>query len=130
VTGTRIARPNFDTASPIVVLPAAAFERTGSEHRRANPQIDIRISCRATRHVQQYRQLDLTSYSCGGEPQPARARREPHSATQHPRRGPTAGASQRQWRDGTVNVIPPALIESVDIVHWRRVGCLRVAPSR
>jgi len=30
VTGTRIARPNFDTASPIVVLPAAAFERTGS----------------------------------------------------------------------------------------------------
>ena len=30
VTGTRIARPNFDAASPIVAVPAAAFERTAS----------------------------------------------------------------------------------------------------
>ncbi len=30
VTGTRIARPNFDAASPIVAVPAAAFERTSS----------------------------------------------------------------------------------------------------
>ena len=30
ITGTRIARPNFDAASPIVMVPAAAFERTAS----------------------------------------------------------------------------------------------------
>ena len=30
VTGSRIARPTFDAASPIVMVPAAAFERTAS----------------------------------------------------------------------------------------------------
>ena len=30
MTGTRISRPNFDAASPIIAVPAAAFERTSS----------------------------------------------------------------------------------------------------
>jgi outer membrane receptor protein involved in Fe transport len=108
VTGTRIARPNFDAASPIVMVPAAAFERTASGTAETT----------LNRYPQFVPSHTSTSNNSGGysEGQASlnlRGLGENRTLTlvDGRRLMPVNGNGETD-----LNVIPPALIESVEIV--------------
>jgi outer membrane receptor protein involved in Fe transport len=111
VTGTRIARPNFDAASPIVAVPAAAFERTASSTAETtlNRYPQFVPSHTGTSNDQG----PDNSYSQGRASLNLRGLGENRTLTlvEGRRLVPVNGNGETD-----LNVIPPALIESAEIV--------------
>ena len=108
VTGTRIARSNFEAASPIVEVPAAAFERSASGT----------VETTLNRYPQFVPSHTSTSNNSGGysEGQASlnlRGLGENRTLTliDGRRLTPVNGNGETD-----LNVIPPALIESAEIV--------------
>ena len=117
VTGTRIARPNFEAASPIVAVPRCGIRAYGVGHRRDDAESISAVRAELHRHVQQCAgSLNSDSEGRAG-PQPARARRRTRTLTlvDGRRLMPVNGNGETD-----LNVIPPALIESVEIVTGGR----------
>ncbi len=109
VTGTRIARPNFEAASPIVAVPAAAFERSASNTAETTLN-------RYPQFVPSYTgtsNLAGSRYSDGQASLNLRGLGENRTLTlvDGRRLMPVNGNGETD-----LNVIPPALIESVEIV--------------
>ncbi len=110
VTGTRIARPNFEAASPIVAVPAAAFERTASStvESTLNQYPQFVPSYTGTSN-----NIGLNSASSGQASLNLRGLGEKRTLTlvEGSRLVPVNANGETD-----LNVIPPALIESVEIV--------------
>jgi outer membrane receptor protein involved in Fe transport len=110
VTGTRIARPNFDAASPIVVIAAERFERTGSgtAETTLNDFPQFVPSYTGTTNGG-----GLNPYSDGRAGLNLRGLGDNRTLVlvDGRRLTPVNGNGETD-----LNVIPPALIESVDIV--------------
>ena len=111
VTGTRIARPNFDAASPIVAVPAAAFQRTssGTAETTLNRYPQFVPSYTGTSN----NAGNLNAYSEG------RAGLNLHGLGDNRTLTLVDGrrlAPVNANGETDLNVIPPALIESVEIV--------------
>jgi outer membrane receptor protein involved in Fe transport len=108
VTGTRIARPNFDAASPIVAVPAAVFERTASGTAETTLN-------RYPQFVPGYTSTSNNSggYSEGQASLNLRGLGENRTLTLVDGRRLVAVNGNGET---DLNVIPPALIESVEIV--------------
>jgi len=108
VTGTRIARPNFEAASPIVAVPAAVFERTAS----ATAETALN---RFPQFVPGYTGTsnNAGTYSEGRAGLNLRGLGDNRTLTlvDGRRLTPVNGNGETD-----LNVIPPALIESVEIV--------------
>ena len=111
VTGTRIARPNLDAATPIVAVPRAAFERTGSGTAETTlnryPQFQPGYTSTANNAG------NLNRYSDGRAGLNLRGLGDNRTLTlvDGRRLVPVNGNGETD-----LNVIPPALIESADIV--------------
>ena len=122
VTGTRIARPNFEAASPIVAVPAAAFERTASGTAETTLN-------RYPQFVPSYTGTSNNSggYSEGQASLNLRGLGDNRTLTlvDGRRLMPVNGNGETD-----LNVIPPALIESVEIVTGGALGGLRVGCDR
>jgi outer membrane receptor protein involved in Fe transport len=110
VTGTRIARPNVEAASPIVAVPATAFERTASSavENTLNRYPQFVPSYTGTSN-----NTGLNSYSSGQASLNLRGLGENRTLTliEGRRLVPVNGNGETD-----LNVIPPTLIESVEIV--------------
>ena len=108
VTGTRIARPNFEAASPIVEVPAASFERT------ASGTVETTLN-RYPQFVPSYTGTsnNTGSYSEGRAGLNLRGLGDNRTLTlvDGRRLAPVNGNGETD-----LNVIPPVLIESVEIV--------------
>ena len=111
VTGTRIARPNFDAASPIVAVPAAAFKRTasGTAETTLNRYPQFVPGYTGTSNIAG----NLNGDSEGRAGLNLRGLGDNRTLTlvEGRRLMPVNGNGETD-----LNVIPPALIESVEIV--------------
>ena len=112
VTGTRIARPNFDAASPIVAVPAAAFERTGSGtvETTLNRYPQFVPGYTGTSNIP-LGNLDSDSLGRAGLNLRGLGDNRTLTLVDGRRLMPVNGDGETD-----LNVIPPALIESVEIV--------------
>ena len=110
MTGTRIARSSFDAASPIVLVPAAAFERTssGTVETTLNRYPQFVPSYTGTSNI-----APNNRYSEGRAGLDLRGLGDNRTLTlvDGRRLTPVNGNGETD-----LNVVPPALIESVEIV--------------
>ncbi len=111
VTGTRIARPDFDAASPIVAVPAAAFERTASG--TAETTLNLISAVRAGYTGTSNNAGNLNAYSEGRAGLNLRGLGDNRTLTLVDGRRLTPVNANGET---DLNVIPPALIESVEVV--------------
>jgi iron complex outermembrane recepter protein len=111
VTGTRIARPSFDAASPIVAVPAAVFQRTssGTAETTLNRYPQFMPDYTGTSN----NAGNLNAYSEGRAGLNLRGLGDNRTLTLVEGRRLTPVNANGET---DLNVIPPALIESVEIV--------------
>ena len=112
VTGTRIARPNFDAASPIVAVPGAAFTRTssGTAETTLNRYPQFVPSYTGTSNIG-LGSLNGDSEGRAGLNLRGLGDNRTLTLVDGRRLMPVNGNGEMD-----LNVIPPALIESVEIV--------------
>ncbi len=111
VTGTRIARPNLDSASPIVAVQAAEFQRTssGTAETTLNQYPQFVPAYTGTSN----NQGNLNAYSEGRAGLNLRGLGDNRTLTLVDGRRLTPVNANGET---DLNVIPPALIESVEVV--------------
>ena len=111
VTGTRIARPNFEAASPIVAVQAAEFQRTssGTAETTLNRYPQFMPAYTGTSN----NAGNLNAYSEGRAGLNLRGLGDNRTLTLVDGRRLTPVNANGET---DLNVIPPALIESVDVV--------------